>query len=236
MEGQPGDVFDCEMTADTRGRFAVVDRALMMADLPAGSTAKLAYTKGPIRATFRVDVFGSYVIRGEATDESGRKGIAQVDVKAAPPKTKEPVVQLVWTAFDVTEDADTFPRLTLTAQTSKQECTLDKQPPDFCELKRFSAYTVMKLKAATTGTVPVSVRYVDEHPEKGPVACVQVWFDGARTAETCDRKHRDPDERWEVGSVDMATGRLVDPPPPGPQDAGIDGAAKKKPAAPSPAK
>ncbi len=229
VEAQPGDVVDCALTVETRGKFAVVDRSLLMSDVPAGSTAKLAYEKGPVRAKFRVDVFGTYAIRGEATDESGRKGAAQVEVISAPAKTKDAVIQLVWTGFDVSDDPDTFPRLTLAAHPGTRECSLDKQPPDLCEVKRFSAYTVMRLKASDE-KVPISVRYVDERIEKGPLACVQVWYDGARTAELCDRKHRDPDERWDLGLVDMTTGKLVEGQPAA-ADAGVEAGApppKKK--------
>ena len=124
---------------------------------------------------------------------------------------------------------DTFPRLTLSAMAgtppAHKECSLDKQPPELCEVRRFSAYTMMKLKASNE-KLPISVRYIDERVEKGPLACVHVWFDGARTAELCDRTHRDPDQRWEVGVLDMATGKLGDPLPAAP-DAGVDAGAKK---------
>jgi hypothetical protein len=235
LEVQPGDLVDCELTSEAKGKFAVVDRALFFSDVPGGSTAKLAYQKGPSRATFRVDAFGTYGLRGEATDESGRKGSAKIEVVAVPPKTKDALVQLVWTNFDAGDDPDTFPRLTLTATAGTsppRECSLDKQPPDLCEVRRFSAYTMMKLKASSE-KVPLSVRYVDERIEKGPLACVHVWFDGARTAEICDRTHRDPDQRWEVGVLDMATGKLGDPLPAGPVDAGVEGGAKKPPAPPA---
>lgn len=236
IEAQLGDIVDCEMTADARGRFAVVDRSLLLADLPGGSTSKLAYDKGPTRGTFRVDVFGTYKIRGEASDESGRKGIAEVEVHAAPPKSKETFVQLVWTGFDVSDDPDTFPRLTLSAKADERECSLDRQPPDLCEVKRFSAYTLMKLKP-TEGKAPLSVRYVDERIENGPLACVQIWYDGARTTEVCDRKHRDPDEHWDVGVVDLASGKLLEEAAAPDSDAGAPDAAPPKPKAkPAPKK
>jgi hypothetical protein len=153
-----------------------------------------------------------------------------MEITATPPKTKDALVQLVWTNFDPGDDPDTFPRLTLTANTGDppnvRECSLDKQPPDLCEVRRFSAYTNMKLKASTD-KAPLSVRYVDERIEKGPLACIHVWFEGTRTAEVCDRKHRDPDDRWEVGVLDMATGKLGDPLPSGPVDAGVEAGAKK---------
>lgn len=230
LEVQPGDLVDCELTSEARGKFAVVDRALFFSDVPGGSTAKLAYQKGPSRATFRVDAFGTYGIRGEATDDSGRKGLAKIEVIASPPKSKDALVQLVWTNFDPGDDPDTFPRLKLTATAgtapSARECSLDRQPPDLCEVRRFSAYTMMKLQPSSE-KLSLAVRYIDERADKGPLACVHVWFEGARTAELCDRKHRDPDERWDVGVLDMATGKLAEPLPSGAADAGVEAGAKK---------
>lgn len=231
LDAAPGDILECEMTAEAKGKFAVVDRALLLGESPGGSTAKLAYQTGPTRALLRVDVFGAYTIRGEATDESGRKGTSAAVVQVAPPKTKDAIVELLWTGFDPSADPDTFPRLTLRAQAGSRECSLDKQPADLCEVKRFGAYTTMKLNAGDT-RAPLTVRYVDERPEPGPVACVQVWFDGARTAETCDRKHRAADERWDVGTVDVATGKLVEPGAADAADGGAgasDAGAKPKP-------
>jgi hypothetical protein len=237
LEVQPGDQVDCELTSETRGKFAVVDRALLFSDVPGGSTAKLAYQKGPTRATFRVDAFGTYGLRGEAVDESGRKGTAKLESTATPPKTKDALVQLVWTNFDPVDDPDTFPRLTLTAMShlasDARECSLDKQPRVLCEVKRFSAYTVMKMRPSSQ-KMPLSVRYVDERVEKGPLACIHIWFDGTRTGEICDRRHRNPDERWDVGVLDMETGKLGDPLPPV-ADAGVEAGAKK-PATKPPAK
>ena len=71
-------------------------------------------------------------------------------------------------------------------------------------------------------------RYVDERVDKGPLACVQVWFEGVRTGEVCDRAHRDPDERWSVGILDMATGKVMEPSAADAADAGADAAAPKK--------
>ena len=75
--------------------------------------------------------------------------------------------------------------------------------------------------------------------EKGPLVCIQLYFDGARTGETCDRKHRAPDERWQVGAVDMASGKLLEPASgdagPAGADAGAADAAAPKKAPPKPA-
>ncbi len=216
---QPGDNVECEMSSETRGKFAIVDTVLALGDLPGGSAAKLAYTRGPSRGAFAIDVFGTYQVRAEATDEAGRKTQAVATVEALPPKTHDVLAQLVWTNFDASDDPDTFPRVKLRAteetldakkKPSTVECSLDTPRPDFCAVKTRSAYTFMLLKASDK-RVPLDVLYTDERIEKGPLVCIQLYFDGARTAETCDRKHRDPDERWQVGIVDMATGKLSEP-------------------------
>jgi hypothetical protein len=82
--------------------------------------------------------------------------------------------------------------------------------------------------------MPVSVTYADEHADKGPLVCVQVYFDGARTMETCDRKHRSANEKWDVGVLDVGNGKIFDrnaPPAaaaPAANDAGIADAARDR--------
>jgi hypothetical protein len=230
---QPGDQIDCQLIAEAPGRFAIVDRALTVGSVPGGSTAKLTYDKGPTRGTMSVDVFGTYAIRGEATDDSGRKAFADATIDALPAKSKEAVVQLVWTNFDAADEADTFPRLRLQASDPQAKparvCWADQPIPGFCEVRTKSAYSYMTLRASEK-KVPLAVAYLDERIQDGPLACVQVYFDGERTVETCDRQHRDAEERWEVGVLDMTTGKLVDPKA---ADAGAPAAAAPdEPAAP----
>lgn len=222
LTAQPGDVVECEVTAESRGKFAVVDRVLSIGELPGGSTAKLQYTRGPTRVSFPVDVFGTYALRGEATDESGRRVSTIAKIEALPPRTKDLIVQLVWTNFDRSDDPDTFPRVKLRAQEDgKRECA-EGAASDSCEVRTRSAFTHMKLKAPT-GRTRVTVGYVDERVEKGPVACVQVYLDGKRTAEACDRRGRRSDEKWEVGVIDRDTGAFVENAIPTAGDGGVEG-------------
>lgn len=212
LQAQPGEVIDCEATAEAHGRFALTDRTLTVGSLPGGSGAKLAYTKGPTRGTITPDVFGTYNIQAEATDDAGRKGLATAQVEVLPPKTRDVLVELIWQNFDVSDDPDTFPRVKLRATSPgprPRTCALDSAAPELCEVKTRSAYVHMKLKAGDK-KIPLSVQYVDERVEKGPMVCVQLYFDGARTSETCDRPHRNADERWDVGTVDLATGKLIE--------------------------
>lgn len=239
LTAQPGDVVECEVSAESRGKFAVVDRVMSLGELPGGSTSKLAYKKGPTRGTFPIDVFGTYTVRGEATDESGRKATATAPVEALPPQSKDLFVQLVWTNFDPSDDPDTFPRVKLRAvdEGSKRECSVDAPSSD-CEVRTRSAYTHMKLKGASPARTRLVVSYLDERVEKGPVACVQVYFDGKRTGEACDRKGRQADERWEVATVARDTGAFVDgaalDADGGAGDAGARGDASVKPAPKAP--
>jgi hypothetical protein len=215
LAAQPGDAIDCEMSAASRGKFALIDNVLSLGELPPGSSAKLAYARGPGRGAFTLDVFGAYSVRAEASDEMGRRSTAVATIDALPPKTKDVLVQLVWTNFDVSDDPETFPRVKLRAFESEtsvknktpKECSLDKPHPELCEVKSHSAYTQMKLKASDR-RVPLEVVYLDERFDKGPLVCVQLYRDGARTGETCDRAHRDADERWTVGVVEMESGLL----------------------------
>jgi len=216
VAGQPGDSVDCEMSSASRGKFAITDSALTLSELPAGSTAKLAYSKAPVRGAFSLDVFGTYNVHAEATDDSGRKTTGIAVVEALPQKSRDVIVQLVWTNFDVSDDPDTFPRVKLralepgaTAKAASKPCSVDEANPGLCEVKTRSAFTYMKLKASAK-RLPLEVLYTDERIEKGPRVCVQLYFDGARTGEICDREHRDPDARWGIGTLDMETGKLLD--------------------------
>lgn len=214
---QPGDTIECEMRAQSQGTFALVDNVLSLRDLPGGSSTKLVYSKGPTRGSFPIDVFGKYTVHAEANDESGRKSVATATIDVSPPKSKDVLVQLVWTNFDVSDDPDTFPRVELRAleqgldarkKPVQLECSLDNPRPELCTVTKRGAYTHMVLKASDK-RVSLDVGYVDERVDKGPLVCVQLYFDGVRTGETCDRERRAADEHWPIGTIDMATGKLV---------------------------
>ena len=211
IEAQPGDALECTMTASARGKFELVDKLLSMAELPAGSTSKLAFKKGPQRAELEVDVYGTYTVSAEAADEAGRRGKASATIEVKPPKTKDVLVQLVWAGFDRTDTADTFPRVNLRVAEEGpkgQRCSAEIPIPGLCEVKTRGAYTYMRIPEGNR-RLPVSVQFLDERIEKGPGPCVHVWYDGVRTGETCDRLHRDADEIWKVGVLDTATGKLL---------------------------
>jgi hypothetical protein len=209
LSAQPGDTIECAMTATVRGRFEIIDKVLSI-DLPPGSSAKLAFAEGPLRGEFGIDVYGAYAVHAEAADESGRRSKSTATIDVRPPKTKDVLVQLVWAGFDVGQSSESFPRVNLRVAEEGpkgQRCSAEIPIPGLCEVKTRGAYTYMRIPEGKR-SLPVSVQYLDERAEKGPGPCVHVWFDGARTGETCDRKHRAADEIWHVGTLDTTTGKL----------------------------
>ncbi|MBX3230764.1 MAG: hypothetical protein KIT84_00995 [Labilithrix sp.] len=211
ISAQPGDAVECALTATSRGKFELIDRHLSIGELPAGSSSKFKFKQGSERGTFEVDVYGKYNIKAEAKDEGGRQasGSATVDVK--PPKTKDVLVQLVWSGFDIKDVADSFPRVNLRVQepgARGQRCSADIPVPGLCEVKTRGSYTYMTIPAGAR-QLPISVQYLEERAEKGPGPCVHVWYDGARTAETCDHGKREAEEIWRAGVLDTSTGKLL---------------------------
>lgn len=213
LSAKTADRIECTLTVTAAGRFPIVERELTLAEVPPGSTAKLAFPKAPLRGNFVADTFGTYIVRGEATDDSGRKGVSDVMIEVAPPRSREPLVRMVWTAFDPGDDPETFPRVELRGKVGDRECWIDRQPPDLCNVRRTGAFTSMVFKQSAAAAA-LSLRYVDERVEGGPVACVEVWFDGRRTARTCDVKARKPGDTLELGTLDIGSGEVAPAPKP----------------------
>jgi hypothetical protein len=77
--------------------------------------------------------------------------------------------------------------------------------------------TVTRLHADTPGRYALSVRYLDERADKGPMLCVRLFSKGGLTSEACDPAPRKAGATWDVGIIDEATGQPVLPssaPPP----------------------
>ena len=236
LAAQPGDSVECEMSSAVRGKFELVDRQLSV-ELPPGSATKMVYEKDPLRGDFGIDVYGTYRVNAEAADESGRRGRAAATVDVKPPKTRDVLVQLVWAGFDLKDESDTFPRVNLRVAEEGprgQRCSAEIPVPGLCEVKTRGAYTYMRIPEGNR-RLPVSIQFLDERAEKGPGPCVHVWYDGQRTAETCDRKHRDTDEIWRVGTLDTTTGLLLPDGAAPPLAAAPDASAPPPPPAKKPA-
>ena len=235
LQAQPGDAIECALTGSSTGKFEIIEKILSMGELPSGSSAKFKFTKGSERGTYEVDVYGKYTIKGEVADEGGRHATAEATIEVKPPKVKDVLVQLVWTGFDIKDYADAFPRVNLRVQepgARGQRCSADIEVPGLCSVKTRGSYTYMTIPAGSR-QLPISVQYLEERPEKGASPCVHVWYDGARTAETCDHGKRDAEEIWRVGVLDTSTGKLLDsapepPPPPAPAPSAKPAPPKKK--------
>lgn len=233
----PGDVVECELTANSRGKFELVDSVLSMSELPAGSASKLVFAKGPQRGELSVDVYGKYLVSAETADEGGRHGRSTATIDVKPPKTKDVLVQLVWAGFDRRDESDTFPRVNLRVAEEGpkgQRCSAEIPVPGLCDVKTRGAYTYMRIPEGAR-KLPISVQFQDERVEKGPGPCVHVWYDGERTAEICDRSHRDAEEIWKVGLLDTQTGRLSADTGAAPAMVGDAGAPRPAPPAKKPA-
>jgi hypothetical protein len=225
LSATAGEVAECDLTASTSGKYALVEQLLTLVDAPPGSNAKLAFARGPNHASFTLDAFGTYVVRAEATDDLGRKGSAIARIEVVPKKTRDVLLQVTWS--DVTQADGSEPRVVLrVAQEGKrgQRCSAEVPVPGLCEAKTRGSYTSMKIPASKR-SLALSLLYLDERPKNGPSPCVNVWFDGERTFERCDGDARRPEDRWEIGTIDTATGTIATPsappaPAPAPPPAG----------------
>ncbi|HVH47116.1 MAG TPA: hypothetical protein VM925_32460 [Labilithrix sp.] len=215
VTAKAGEVVECELAAIATGKYELVDQLLSLVDSPPGSNAKLSYSKGPNRATLALDTFGTYAVRAEATDEAGRRGNATALIEVVPKKTRDVLVQLTWADVDVTDPTAQLPRVLLrVAQEGPrgQRCSAEVPVPGLCEAKARGAYSYMKIPASRR-KLPLSLLYLDERAQAGPSPCVNVWFNGERTVSSCDRDHRHAEDRWEIGTLETWTGKIVPPAP-----------------------
>ncbi|HVJ91034.1 MAG TPA: hypothetical protein VM580_14620, partial [Labilithrix sp.] len=215
LSAMSGEVVECELSTVAQGAYGVVEQALSLTDSPPGSNAKLAFTKGSTRATFTLDEFGTYTIRAEVTDEAGRKGRATAFVDMIPKKTRDVLVQLTWPDVDTSDLPAPLPRVVLGVGNDGgrgRRCSSEVPVPGLCDAKTRGAYTYMKIPASRR-RLPLSLHYLDERAQSGPVPCVNVWFNGDRTVTTCDKDHRHAEDRWEIGTIEAWTGKVLAPKP-----------------------
>jgi hypothetical protein len=233
LTGKTGDVVECEQTTIANGKYELVDQVLTLVDTPPGSNAKLAFSKGSSRAKFSLDAFGTYAIRAEATDEGGRRGRATALIEVLPKKTRDVQVQLGWSDVDTTDLTTPLPRVLLRVTQEGprgQRCSSEVPVPGLCDAKSRGPYTYMKIPASRR-TLGLSVLYLDERAQAGPSPCVNVWFNGEKTVSVCDRDHRSAEDRWELGTLETWTGKILPPvvkPAATPADASKNAPPKKK--------
>ncbi|MBX3259058.1 MAG: hypothetical protein KF782_05015 [Labilithrix sp.] len=235
LTAKTGDVIECELSSVATGKYELVDQTLSLVDAPPGSNAKLAFSKGPTRATLALDAFGTYAVRAEATDEAGRRGRATAFIEVLPKKTRDVLLQLTWSDVDMSEVITPLPRVLLRVTQEGprgQRCSAEVPVPGLCDAKTRGSYTYMKIPASRR-KLPVSLLYLDERAQEGPAPCINVWFNGERTLAVCDRDHRHAEDRWEIGTLETWTGKLAAPKPP-PKAKPATGAKPGAPAAAPP--
>ncbi len=218
VSATPGDAVECEATTQATGAFAVVDKSWQFAELPGGSTTKMAFSRENTRVSFTPDIFGNYKPVFEVSDEADRRGTASGMVEVAPPKSTEPFIQMLWAGFDASDDPSTFPRvelfahdMPLTKAQKEKRCDVAITPkPEFCDIKREGAVTNLKLAGSGGKPFIMGVHYTDDRYDGGPYICIRVYLNGARTADTCDRAKRGADDTWSLGALDTETGTFMD--------------------------
>lgn len=232
---QPGETVECEAVPEVTGTSAIVDQVWRFASLPAGSAAKMTFSKNNTHVSFPVDSFGNYVVAFEVADESGRRGSVQGSVEVLPPKDNDTYVQLAWAHFDANDDPSTFPRVSLRitedGKPTPRVCAKDvPKKPDFCDVREQAPTVLFHLKGARDKFL-VDANYTDERAKGGPYICVRTFFNGVKVADQCDDVVRAAESVWTVGLLDAKTGAIgAPPPPPAPPEEPPPG---KKPAKPA---
>ena len=212
LAAKVGDIVECKATIQTGGRL-MVDRTWLLTETPKGSVTKLQFQDGGALVRFPVDVFGSYRVRVEATDEDNKRGVAQSLVDAA--VSEGTFVEMSWSNFEVSSDPAKFPKVELHAADSpgaspaRHDCSATTggvERPAWCEVQTSSASTLLRLHKDPPGRYAVSVRYAGERTAASPVLCVRTIAAGAVVTEGCDSAVRKAGAVWDVGTVDEASG------------------------------
>jgi hypothetical protein len=113
----PGSTVECVSRRPARSASPILERSFRFAEVPPGSRTKMAFFGEGARVAFPIDGFGSYVVRAELVDESGRTAEADGRVDVAPPDGTM-VVELVWTNYQPQDDPALFPRVELEARST----------------------------------------------------------------------------------------------------------------------
>lgn len=255
MIAQPGQTIDCDGTKSTPAAGAsIVDRNWFFEQSPLGSTSRTTVSKSTMGITFPIDAWGSYVVRHEVSDDSGKMGRGAATIDVPPPSGVTPI-ELVWSQYDRSDDPSTFPRVQLhivehpaPLGDRTRDCSLDAQKPGWCEIAEVGVTQQAKLKPQDKRRYRVEVRYVDDRFKGAPVACVRTFPAGQKPVDLCEYPdtERKAGTVWSLGALDLTDGTFADPnappkPPPvvdggaavgdagapGPSDAGSKDAGKK---------
>jgi hypothetical protein len=213
---------------DLKSLRPIFDLTWSFASLPSATFAKLLVSQGAHGASFVTDVFGTYKLALEVTDDLQRKGTAVAEVNVVPPADAL-VLQFVWTKFDPSDDPTTFPRIEMHVlginppEPPKKglpkplppikwgavpDCALesDKPPPPWCSTKAVGPTTIVTVDPSAAKQFAVALHYTDERFPGQPIACVRAYRNGTMQAELCDPTPR-KEGWWDAGTLDAASGK-----------------------------
>lgn len=245
----PGKKVSC-LSQGKPGSRPIADRTWSFRSLPPGAETKMTITNNGATIAFDTDVYGTYAVGLEVSDDLGRTAKATSDVNVFPSKDAL-VVQMVWTKFQPSDDPSTFPRVELHVMGDKTplptvalpgraipmaarstpwilvkgDCTLqNEKPPAWCKGKAIGVTSIEELPVDAFPQYRIGVHYVDDRFPGQPVLCVRT-FRGDAAAEWCDDKPRSAGSWWDVSRIDSLTGKVPVPPPPPPPKPSADGGA-----------
>ena len=220
MTAAPGITVDCDGTKSAASPGGtLVDRNWYLESLPLGSTVRLTVSKSTVGVTFPLDAWGTYVVRHEVSDDSGKSGRGTASIDVLPPAGIVPI-ELVWSKFDRSDDPSTFPRIQIHViehpapfGDRTRDCSVDAQKPAWCEIAEVGVTQQVKLKPQPGKRYRVEVRYVDDRFKGAPVACVRTFPDGKKAVDLCEYPDtvRNAGATWALGAIDPETGTFGDP-------------------------
>jgi hypothetical protein len=225
---EPATKVACQV-AELRASHPVFDLTWTWDSMPPGSAAKIDVAHGGRAVTFVPEVFGTYRLLLEVSDDLARKGSVTADV-IVPPPAGPLSLQMVWTKMSPEDDPSTFPRIELHAFGVTPEAPKAGKPaphgPEVpwgkvrdcsisaalatCTVKMAGATTVMTLAPASSKGFALAVHYIDDRVVGQPVVCVHSYRDGKLQADVCDPDKRDADTWWNVGVIDSRTGKTME--------------------------
>lgn len=243
MTAAPGQTIDCDGTKSAASPGGtIVDRNWYLESLPLGSTTRLTVSKSTIGGTFPIDAWGSYVVRHEVSDDTGKSGRGTATIDVLPPAGVT-AIELVWSKFDRSDDPTTFPRVQVHViehpaplGDRTRDCWIDAPKAAWCEIAEVGVTQQVKLKPQPGKRYRVEVKYVDDRFKGAPVACVRTFPDGKKALDVCEYPEtvRNANAVWSLGALDLEAGTFGDPnakpvapppPPPPVVDAGAPVAA-----------
>lgn len=206
-----GDTIEC--AAQTKKRTdAIVDQSWVFVQTPKGSTSKLSFDARHVHARFPVDSVGRYIVQIEALDDSGRRGVIDAVIDAAPP-TGETYVEQIWTKVPPHGNAEpVLPNVEVHALdlgANKRDCAAEMEGVHAtCDVQRQGPTTWIRFHGNPDARYSLFVRYLDARPANGPVLCIRSVARRTTVGQVCDEAARKAGDVWETGVLNQKSGAL----------------------------